>query len=96
MHKRTATTVTCDQCKRQTKIDLKERPQRGGGMERFFRCEHCKHHYAVAHITVEGVRIRQRMRVVEAELSLRPDDEALGSELVALRKRMREEVRGPE
>lgn len=90
----TIPTVTCDHCGKSFAIDLKERLVAGGGAEQRFRCPHCRTWYTVAVISAEGVRIRQRMRAVEGDLVLRPDDEALQEELWALRRRMREEVKG--
>ena len=85
--------VSCDQCHKKFAIDLKERPLPGGGAEQRFCCPHCRHWYTVAFISAEGIRIRQRMRAVEAEMALLPDNAVLLEELMSLRAQMRSEVR---
>jgi len=87
--------VTCDKCSQPFVPDLKERPVSGGGAEQRFRCPHCRSWFYVAYITAEGLRIRQRIKAVEIQIRLQPDDEDLRGELAALRQLMRAEVRGP-
>lgn len=87
--------VTCDKCSQPFIPELKERPVSGGGAEMRFRCPHCRAWFYVAFITAEGLRIRQRIKVVEIEMRMQPDNKDLRTELAALRQLMRSEVRGP-
>lgn len=86
--------VSCDQCSNEFAIDLKERPLAGGSAEQRFRCPHCRHWYTVAIISAEGIRIRERMRSLEVEMALMPDDARLAAKYDELKQQMRAEVRG--
>jgi predicted Zn finger-like uncharacterized protein len=90
-----APTVNCDKCSKPFTIELKERPVSGGGAEQRFRCPHCRTWFYVAYITAEGIRIRRQIKQVETQIQQRPDDAGLREQLMALRQRMRAEVRGP-
>ena len=93
-----ATTVpqaTCEGCKKRFTIELKERPLPGGGAQQRFRCPHCGKYYLVANISAEGIKIRQQLRVVEAQLASKPGDEALAVELQRLKGLMAAEVTKP-
>lgn len=87
--------VICDKCGQSFVPELKERPVSGGGAEQRFRCPHCRGWFYVAFITAEGLRIRQRIKAVEVQIRLQPENGDLRNELAALRQLMRVEVRGP-
>lgn len=87
--------VTCDQCAKPFDIALKDRPLPGGGMERRFRCPHCKRWYTVAIYTPLGVRTLQELVWVEVQLRGRPDDQGLKDQLTELRERLGPEVSAP-
>lgn len=88
--------VHCDQCGQTFPIEVKDRPLRGGGKERFFRCPHCKHKYVVARFTPLGVKLAQEIQQVEAQINRQPnsDNTALRERLVELRTQLRPEVSG--
>lgn len=88
--------VHCDQCSQTFQIELKDRPRRGGGKERFFRCPHCRKHYTVALFTPLGVKLAQEIQQVEAQINQKPDSDntELRERLTALREQLRPEVSG--
>ena len=89
--------LRCDQCGQTFPIEAKDRPLRGGGKERFFRCPHCKHKYTVARFTPLGVKLAQAIQQVEAQINQHPDSDntELRERLTALREQLRPEVSGP-
>lgn len=87
--------IVCDGCGQSFRPVLKERPIKGGGMQQRFRCPHCRRYYVVANITPEGLKIRQRLQAVSAELEQAPGDEELARRLDELRQEFRAEVSGP-
>ena len=87
-----AANVKCDGCNKQFAIELRERPLPGGGAQQRFRCPHCGKYYVVANISALGVKIRQQLKVVEAQLLEKPGDEALQAELQRLKQELAPEV----
>lgn len=92
-------TVTCDRCGGRFEAVLKERPLRGGGAERRFRCPWCNKWYIVCTITPLGVKIFQQIKGVEAQMRKRVPsgrgDEGLQEQLARLRELLKPEVSGP-
>ena len=88
--------VHCDRCGQTFQIQVKDRPLRGGGKERFFRCPHCQHKYTVARFTPLGVKLAQEIQQVEAQINQQPDSDntALRERLNKLRAQLRPEVTG--
>lgn len=92
-------TITCHFCQKAiapADLTIKDRPLRGGGKERRFRCPHCKRWYTVAVFTPTGVRLANEIRQAEAELNRRPTDAALRERLRLLREQLAPEVRAPD
>lgn len=84
--------VTCDSCRASFTPGVKDRPLRGGGKERRFRCPHCRRWYIVAVFTPAGVKIAQEIQQVEAAIRRNPADVALRTRLGTLREQLRPEV----
>lgn len=84
--------VTCDSCRASFTPVVKDRPLRGGGKERRFRCPHCRRWYVVAIFTPAGVKIAQEIQQVEAAIRRNPADVALRTRLGTLREQLRPEV----
>lgn len=95
-NKATVPQVVCEGCQKRFAIELKERPLPGGGAQQRFKCPHCGKVYNVANISAEGIKIRQQLRAVEAQLASKPGDEALVAEAVRLKVLMAAEVTKPE
>lgn len=56
--------VTCDGdggCGQSFEMDFHEELQSDGTALQFFVCPHCKKRYPVAHISKDGLRLRQQM-----------------------------------
>lgn len=88
-------TATCDQCAHQFKPEVKDSPERGGGLLRWFRCPQCKHKYLVARFSVRGVQLMQDIRAVEAQIAQPPDSVELRRRLWELRRELEPEVTKP-
>ncbi len=84
--------ITCDSCHASFTPVVKDRPLRGGGKERRFRCPQCRRWYVVAVFTPAGVKIAQEIQRVEAAIRRNPADIALREQLVELRGQLRPEV----
>ena len=86
--------IRCDRCGQAFELQVKDRPLRGGGKERRFRCPHCKHWYHVATFTPLGVKLAQEIEQVEAEIAKDANSDAteLRLRLTALRAQLRPEV----
>lgn len=67
----------CDSCHKTFAPILKQKPLRGGGAERFFKCPHCAAHYHVATYTATGVKL-----LGEIQQARQANDLGLLSELV--------------
>lgn len=88
--------IICERCGSRFEPKLKQRPLKGGGAERRFRCPWCAAWYAVAIITPLGVKLMQQIQQVEIELKRQPGAQALIDQRVALQERLRPEVTKPE
>lgn len=86
----------CDSCRALFAPVVKDRPLRGGGKERRFRCPHCGRWYVVAVFTPAGVKIAQELNLLEAAIRRAPADAALRKRLGELREQLRPEVRRAE
>lgn len=84
--------VTCEGCTRRFTIELKERPLPGGGAQQRFKCPHCGKYYLVANISAEGVKIRQQLKGIEAQLKEKPGDAGLVAEMGRLKELLSREV----
>jgi len=84
--------VTCDSCRASFTPAFDDRPLRGGGKERRFRCPYCLRWYIVAVFTPLAVKIGQEIQQVEAAIRRNPADAALRTRLATLREQLRPEV----
>lgn len=84
--------VTCERCGGRFEPKLKERPLKGGGAERRFRCFWCAAWYVVAIITPLGVKLMQQIQQVETSLRERPGDSGLIEQRRMLQEQLRPEV----
>lgn len=88
-------TVTCDRCAHQFSPEVKDSPQRGGGLLRWFRCPQCRDKYLVARFSARGVQLMQDIRGAEAQIAQAPDSVELRQRLWTLRKALEPEVTKP-
>lgn len=88
--------VTCERCGGRFEPQLKERPLKGGGVERRFRCQWCNKWYVVAVITPLGVKLMQQIQQVETQLEQLPGDAGLIAQREALQTQLRPEVTRPQ
>lgn len=84
--------VTCERCGSRFEPKLKQRPLKGGGAERRFRCPWCAAWYVVAVITPLGVKLLQQIAAVEVQLKQSPGDSGLIARREALQAQLRPEV----
>lgn len=84
--------VICERCGGRFEPQLKERPLKGGGVERRFRCPWCRAWYVAAVITSLGVKLMQQIQQVEIKLKSRPGDAGLVEERQVLQERLKPEV----
>ena len=84
--------VICERCGGRFEPQLKERPLKGGGAERRFRCPWCAAWHVVAIITPLGVKLMQQIQQIEAQLKQSPGDNGLVAQREALQAQLRPEV----
>lgn len=87
--------VICERCGGRFEPQLKERPLKGGGAERRFRCPWCAAWHVVAIITPLGVKLMQQIQQVNAQLEQSPYDERLIAQRDSLLEVLRPEVTKP-
>lgn len=88
--------VTCERCGGRFEPQLKERPLKGGGAERRFRCSWCNKWYTVAIITPLGVKLMQQIQQVEADLKDSPGRSGLIEQRRMLQEQLRPEITKPQ
>jgi hypothetical protein len=89
--------ATCDHCKARFGVNLlatpiDNGPFAGGEYQRFL-CRWCQHEYPVCSISAHGVRLRERMEVLQRMVSRAYSESRWSEELQGVRKQFEREVR---